>query len=206
MQERAERTGRHAADDAPAEAVAIIGGSVVTALAGRIRRPHTVADIETQTAELPIVLPSPRRPPAGLPPVAAVRARGRRVARPLLVAVAIAALVGAVTAVLVLRAAPATPTVAVEHPAAPTPTSAPVVLGSAASGDGPALLAALRRADLPVSRSGRAETEAAAAICAQLRRGADLAQLARAVPAMLPDVSRQRAPMIVDMARRYYCP
>ena len=68
-----------------------------------------------------------------------------------------------------------------------------------------AFLTALRDADIPTSSSGKAETEAAAAICAQLDQGADEAQLARSVPAVLPDVTRGQANDIVDFAKRHYC-
>ena len=55
-------------------------------------------------------------------------------------------------------------------------------------------------------RSGRAETEAAAAICEQLGRGVPDGELARSLPAMLSAVGRRQAPTVVDLVKRYYCP
>lgn len=68
-----------------------------------------------------------------------------------------------------------------------------------------AFLTALRDADIPTSSSGQAETEAAAAICTQLDQGADEAQLARSVPAVLPDVTRSQASDVVEFAQKLYC-
>jgi hypothetical protein len=66
-------------------------------------------------------------------------------------------------------------------------------------------LTALRDADIPMSSSGQAEVEAADAICSQLDQGADEAQLARSVPAVLPNVTRGQANDVVDYAKRFYC-
>jgi hypothetical protein len=85
----------------------------------------------------------------------------------------------------------------------PVPPPAPAI-----DPDGPkavAFLTALRDADIPTSSSGQAETEAAAAICTQLDQGADEAQLARSVPAVLPDVTRSQASDVVDFAQQNYC-
>ena len=68
-----------------------------------------------------------------------------------------------------------------------------------------AFLAALRDAKIPTSSSGQAEVEAADAICNQLDQGADEAQLARSVPAVLPDVTRGQASEVVDYSKRLYC-
>ena len=43
--------------------MAIIGGSAITLLAGRIRRRHTIADLESPTAELRATLPDSGFPP-----------------------------------------------------------------------------------------------------------------------------------------------
>jgi len=66
-------------------------------------------------------------------------------------------------------------------------------------------LRALAAADIPVSEAGEAETEAAQAICEQLDRGRSQADLERAVPAMLATVDEQGAPVVVELARKYYC-
>jgi hypothetical protein len=68
-----------------------------------------------------------------------------------------------------------------------------------------AFLTAMRDADIPTSGSGQAEVEAADAICSQLDQGADEAQLARSVPAVLPNVTRGQANNVVDFAKRFYC-
>jgi hypothetical protein len=87
--------------------------------------------------------------------------------------------------------------------AQPAPPRAPAI-----NPDSPkavAFLTALRDADIPTSSSGQAESEAAAAICAQLDQGADEAQLARSVPAVLPAVTRGQASDVVDFAKQHYC-
>jgi Protein of unknown function (DUF732) len=85
-------------------------------------------------------------------------------------------------------------------PSAAPPTSTP------APDQVRAYLGALRSADITASTSGDAETEAAAAICEQSRRGVPDAELARSLPAMLPGVDGRQASTVVDLARRYYCP
>jgi Protein of unknown function (DUF732) len=85
------------------------------------------------------------------------------------------------------------------------PSSAPAAPPPSADGDSQAYLEALRAADIPTSKSGRAESEAAAAICDQLRRGVDRAELARVVPAMLNTVDPSRSSLVVDLAERHYC-
>ena len=54
------------------EPMAIIGGSAITLLAGRIRRRHTIADLESPTAELRATLPGP-----GIGPGAQARRRAQ---------------------------------------------------------------------------------------------------------------------------------
>jgi len=68
-----------------------------------------------------------------------------------------------------------------------------------------AYLAALRKAEIPTSRSGLAETEAAAVICEQLDRGADEDALVRSLPAVLPTVTKRQAADVVDIAQEFYC-
>jgi hypothetical protein len=68
-----------------------------------------------------------------------------------------------------------------------------------------AYLSALREADIPTSRTGLAETEAAAVICEQLGQGADEAALVRALPAVLPTVTRKQAGDVVAFAQEFYC-
>ena len=225
------------------EPMAIIGGSAITLLAGRIRRRHTIADLESPTAELRATLPDSRFPPgaearrraqpprhgraarpaatadadpmssppdAGTTPKRADR-RGRRPGRgrraPVTALVVGTLAVAAVIVVLVVgtrsepvtAAAPPAPTV-IEQPAR-LPTGTPSVADPAA-----AYLGALRSAAIPASRSGRPETEAAAAICEQSRRGVPDAELARALPAMLAQVDRRQAPIVVELAKQHYCP
>jgi hypothetical protein len=225
------------------EPMAIIGGSAITLLAGRIRRRHTIADLESPTAELRATLPgsgvpadtgarrraqpprharaarptataeadpTPAAADAGTAPDRADR-RGRRPSRgrrvpvtalvvgTLAVAAVIVVLVAGTRSEPVTAAAPAPPTV-IEQPAR-LPTGTPPVADRAA-----AYLGALRSAAIPASRSGRLETEAAAAICEQSRRGVSDAELARALPAMLARVDRRQAPVVVELAKQHYCP
>ena len=82
-----------------------------------------------------------------------------------------------------VTAAPPAPTV-IEQPAR-LPTGTPSVADPAA-----AYLGALR----------------SAAICEQSRRGVPDAELARALPAMLAQVDRRQAPIVVELAKQHYCP
>ncbi len=68
-----------------------------------------------------------------------------------------------------------------------------------------AFLSGLRTADIPTSRSGLPETEAAAVICEQLAAGADESALVRALPAVLPTVTKKQSATVVDLAQKYYC-
>ena len=207
----------------PAEPLAIIGGSAITLLAGRIRRRHTIADLESPTTELRLTLPTPRVRPAATPaatPAAGAPAAGtappratrraRRPGRGRRVPVT-AAVIGtlAVAAVITgtvagsrsdpVTTTPSPPTV-LEQPAAVPMTGLPVPDRAAA------YLGALRSAEIPASRSGTPETEAATAICEQSRRGVPDAELVRSLPALLTDVDRTQAPTVVELAKRYYCP
>jgi len=109
--------------------------------------------------------------------------------------------------------AAASPPAAVE-PAPEEPVAAASTDPAAAGADGAdargepdvqGYLRALGAADIPVSEAGEAETEAAQAICEQLDRGRSQADLERAVPAMLATVDEQGAPVVVELARKYYC-
>jgi hypothetical protein len=124
---------------------------------------------------------------------------------------------GAVAVVLAVAAVVTTWTVtgADPAPAAVTAVAAPPPAESAPAVPPPAIdpestqavayLTALRDADVPTSRSGQAETEAAAAICSQLDQGADETQLERSVPAVLPEVDRNQAGDVVELAQEHYC-
>jgi Protein of unknown function (DUF732) len=135
---------------------------------------------------------------------------GRLTSRPVIAAVGVGAVLvlAAIVAIFTTsepEAAPAEATpAAVSEPVAqqPEPTASAI---DPRSPKAVAFLTALRDADIPTSSSGQAETEAASAICAQLDQGADEAQLARSVPAVLPDVTRGQASKVVDFAQQEYC-
>jgi hypothetical protein len=135
---------------------------------------------------------------------------GRLTSRPVVAAVGVGAVLvlAAIVAIFTTsepEAAPAEATpAALSEPVAqqPQPT-APAI--DPDSQKAIAFLTAMRDADIPTSSSGQAETEAAAAICDQLDQGADEAQLARSVPAVLPDVTRGQASDVVDFAQQHYC-
>jgi hypothetical protein len=135
---------------------------------------------------------------------------GRFTSRPVIAAVGVGAVlvVAAIVAIFTTsgpEAAPAAATpAAVSEPVAQQPQPAAPAIDPR-SQQAVAFLTALRDADIPTSSSGQAETEAAAAICAQLDQGADEAQLARSVPAVLPDVTRGQASDVVDSAQKHYC-
>jgi Protein of unknown function (DUF732) len=140
--------------------------------------------------------------------------------RPVLVVVG----VGAVLAIVALLAALVTaepdrppaevgsplPTVAPQAPAvqvpppAPGPESGPVEVDPT-SDSAVTFLRALRAAEIPTSRSGRAEIETAAVICEELGQGVAPDKIARTVPAALPSVPRRQAAEVVDLAKDLYC-
>jgi hypothetical protein len=140
--------------------------------------------------------------------------------RPVLVVVG----VGAVLAIVALLAAlisagperrPAEvgsplPTVAPQAPAvqvpppAPGPGAGPVEVDPT-SESAVTFLRALRAAEIPTSRSGRAEIETAAVICEELGQGVAVDKIARTVPAALPSVPRRQAAEVVDLAKDLYC-
>lgn len=133
----------------------------------------------------------------------------RLTSRPVVAAVGVGAVlaVAAIVAFFTTSEPEATPTepapAAVSAPAAqPEPTVQAIDLRSDKA---VAFLTALRDADIPTSSSGQAEVEAADAICSQLDQGADEAQLARSVPAVLPNVTRRQASDVVDYAQQHYC-
>jgi cytoskeletal protein RodZ len=134
---------------------------------------------------------------------------GRLTSRPVIAAVGVGAVLvlAAIVAFFTTsepEAAPAEATpAAVSAPVVqPEPTVHAIALDSEKA---TAFLTALRDADIPTSSSGQAEVEAADAICAQLDQGADQAQLARSVPAVLPNVTRGQASDVVDFAQQFYC-
>jgi uncharacterized protein DUF732 len=135
---------------------------------------------------------------------------GRFTSRPVIAAVGVGAVLvlAAIVAIFTTsgpEAAPAEATpAALSEPVAQQPQPAAPAIDPR-SQKAVAFLTALRDADIPTSSSGQAETEAAAAICAQLDQGADEAQLARSVPAVLPDVTRGQASDVVDSAQKNYC-
>lgn len=63
----------------------------------------------------------------------------------------------------------------------------------------------LRAAGVPTSRGGPAETEAAQLVCEELDDGVTEEQIARALPASLPTVTRSQAEDLVTIARENYC-
>jgi hypothetical protein len=136
---------------------------------------------------------------------------GRLTSRPVLAAVGVGVVLAVAAVVALFTASQPDPAPTEAAPAAVTAPVAPPPAPSATPAADPerpeavAFLTALRDADIPTSTSGQAETEAAAAICAQLDQGADEAQLARSVPAVLPDVTRAQASDVVDLAQQHYC-
>lgn len=243
-------TGRRRPLDGPrTEPIAIIGGSVVPLLAGRLRRRHVIADVETPTAALALAAaagPTGEADPGRGRRCAASRTRrGRPAAGPgsagrRRVAVAVAAvgvLAGLVAAGAVLgpwaarpadrTAAPGSVTPGSGAPAAADPTAAdpaaadptapvapltPLAGPPTTAAAGPAAerrrayLRALRSADIPASRSGEPEAQAAATICERSRRGVPDRELARSLPTLLTEVDRAQAGTVVELAKRYYCP
>ena len=89
-------------------------------------------------------------------------------------------------------------------PPAPGPGSGPVEVDPT-SESAVTFLRALRAAEIPTSRSGRAETETAAVICEELGQGVAADKIARTVPAALPSVPRRQAAEVVDLAKDLYC-
>jgi uncharacterized iron-regulated membrane protein len=68
-----------------------------------------------------------------------------------------------------------------------------------------AYLGALRQAQVPTSRTGLAETEAAEVICRQLADGTDQTAMVRALPSVLTTVTSAQAPIVVKAAQDNYC-
>jgi hypothetical protein len=68
-----------------------------------------------------------------------------------------------------------------------------------------ALLDALRRAGVPISRNGVPEIDAAEVLCRQMGHGADTGSLIRTLPAVLPTVTSAQAPVVVEVVSRHYC-
>ncbi|WP_425564059.1 DUF732 domain-containing protein [Pseudonocardia alaniniphila] len=99
--------------------------------------------------------------------------------------------------------APQPPAVQVPPPA-PGPGAGPVEVDPT-SESAVTFLRALRAAEIPTSRSGRAEIETAAVICEELGQGVTADKIARTVPAALPSVPRRQAAEVVDLAKDLYC-
>jgi hypothetical protein len=197
------------------EATAVLTGLQGLRGHGRSRGPdpadaEATSVVRRRSVAEPVVVDGPDEADEAGPEEAPVLAR-RLTTRPVLAAVgvavvlAVAAVVATLTATAPDPAPTATTPAAVTEPVAvqPVPPAAPDIEPN--SEKAIAFLAALRAADIPVSSSGQAETEAAAAICAQLDQGADEAQLARSVPAVLPNVTRGQASDVVDHAEQHYC-
>jgi hypothetical protein len=111
---------------------------------------------------------------------------------------------------------PTAPVAATAPTTAARPTTTATATGAAAdaplraavdpqSRPAAAYLDTLRRAEVPVSRTGLAETEAAEVICRQLENGIDQATMTRAVPAVLTTVTADDAPTVVKAAEDHYC-
>jgi uncharacterized protein DUF732 len=136
---------------------------------------------------------------------------GRLTSRPVLAAIGVGAVLVLAAVVVFFTAsepeatpAEATPA-AVSAPVAPQQPEPATPAVDLHSKKAVSFLTALRDADIPTTSSGQAEVEAADAICSQLDQGADEAQLARSVPAVLPNVTRGQANDVVDYAKRFYC-
>lgn len=115
-------------------------------------------------------------------------------------------------AALVSPAPPAAPAPADPQPAAPgsEPAPAPRTLAEqdkalVSTPPAEAFIAAMRAADIPTSRSGIAEVYTARAACAELAKGATVADLARRIPPGLPTVTKKQAATLVTLAQKHYC-
>jgi hypothetical protein len=133
-------------------------------------------------------------------------------ARPVLAAVAVVVALVVVTVVALLTSGsgaapqPKSAGAGTTSAAPPPATGAPAVPAvDPRSKQAVAFLTALRDADVPTSRSGQAETEAAAVICQQLAQGANETSIVRTLPAVLPDLTRAQAAEVVELAQQHYC-
>jgi hypothetical protein len=152
--------------------------------------------------------------------VPAPRSKRRRSLRGVLAVAAAVVLLGLAGLVTTLESEPEPEPTVTAPVAAPTVRATPIVAPTATSAvaDAPlraavdpqsrqatAYLDALRQAQVPTSRTGLAETEAAEVICQQLEHGTDLATMVRAVPAVLTTVTSAQAPAVVKAAQEHYC-
>jgi hypothetical protein len=144
--------------------------------------------------------------------------RERRSLRGVLAVAAAVVLLGLAGLVSTMESEPEPEPVAAAPVAAPTtrPSTTPAAAGAVPdaplraavdprSRPAAAYLDALRRAEVPTSRTGLAETEAAEVICRQLANGTDQATMVRAVPAVLSTVTPAQAPIVVRAAQDHYC-
>jgi hypothetical protein len=204
------RARRHAAEAAEAETTVIpVSGMDLRPDELEVADPDPECDEDRVAAEEPPVRRLDRRhaerPPRHLPrrPVVAVMIFG-----------VLLILAGLILAIAGPTTSPA-PTVG----SAPVPTAAPEAPAPHADVPGPAagaevdpksdkavaFLSAVRAADIPTTRSGRAETETAAVICQKLDNGISKDSIARAIPAALPSVSTRQAADVVELAQELYC-
>ena len=139
----------------------------------------------------------------------ALRSRsGRTVAIAGAAVLVVAAGAGAVGAALHRPTAAAAPSPVAA--AAPETSAAPAAADATETVDpqSPKAVAfrkALRKAGVPVSTSGLAETQAAALICDRIGSGTSDKALARSLPAVLPTVTDDDASAVVGAARTTYC-
>ncbi|OZM80136.1 DUF732 domain-containing protein [Pseudonocardia sp. MH-G8] len=212
-------------DDADAEVTEVMSGLRGLRAPGPARPPEPPSPAEATTVAPPLPpevdvreddaaaeRSSGRAPDAGDGDEAETPERrgGWLTSRPVLAggAVAVVLAVAAVVTTLTVTGADPAPAAVTAVAAPPPAESAPAVPAPAIdpeSTQAVAYLTALRDADVPTSRSGQAETEAAAAICSQLDQGADETQLERSVPAVLPEVDRNQAGDVVELAQEHYC-
>lgn len=106
--------------------------------------------------------------------------------------------------------APASSATAERAVAAPPATSAAPAPAAPARPDvdspaARAYLAALRAADVPTSRTGAPEVEVAQLVCERLSTGVDREQLGRAIPRVLPTVTKAQGRLVVDAAAEHVC-
>lgn len=98
------------------------------------------------------------------------------------------------------------PAAATSAPATPAPAaSARHQAADPTSDKAVAYLGGLRNVGITTSKTGQAEVEAASLICEQTAQGAADDDLVKALPAVLPSVTKKQAPDVVRLAKKYYC-
>jgi hypothetical protein len=202
------RARRHAAEAAEAQTT-LIPVSVMDLPPAELEvaDPDPEFDEDVITAEEPSVRRLDRkhaeRPPRSFPP------------RPVVAVMIFGVLLILAALILALAGPSPAPTVG----GTPVPTAAPQPPAPPVDGPDPAagaeidpksdkavaFLSAVRAADIPTSRSGRAETKTAAAICEKLGNGVSKDSIARSIPAALPSVSTRQAADVVELAQELYC-